>query len=171
MCFTPRYLYSFLEKNAVKVLLGFVFLVTGDRAKTESMRQSITQFFRFCFIGLSNTLVNYLLYVACLNCIRAFGRLEYDYIVASIVAFSLSVIWSYFWNSRFVFEEGQENRTWLIALIKMYLAYSVSGILVNNLLLYIAVSVLGISVYMAPILSLFICVPVNFVLNKYWAFK
>lgn len=171
MRFTPRYLYSFLEKNAVKVLLGFVFLATRDRVKTDSMRQSITQFFRFCFIGLSNTLVNYLLYVACLSGIRVFGRLEYDYIVASIVAFSLSVLWSFFWNSRYVFEEGQESRKWVIALVKMYLAYSVSGILVNNLLLYIAVSVLGISVYMAPILSLFICVPVNFVLNKYWAFK
>ena len=45
MRFTPRYLYLFLEKNAVKVLLGFMFLATRDRAKTESMRQSITQFF------------------------------------------------------------------------------------------------------------------------------
>lgn len=171
MRFTPRYLYSFLEKNAVNVLLGFVFLATRDRARTESMRQGITQFFRFCFVGVTNTLVNYLLYVACLSGIRVFGRLEYDYIVASIVAFSLSVLWSFFWNSRYVFEEGQESRKWVIALVKMYLAYSVSGILINNLLLYIAVSILEISVYMAPILSLFICVPVNFILNKYWAFK
>ena len=53
----------------------------------------------------------------------------------------------------------------------MYLAYSVSGILINNALLYLYISVLGISVYIAPILSLIICVPVNFIMNKYWAFR
>ena len=172
MRFTPRYLYSFLEKTAVKVLLAFVFLATRDKVRTESLRQVITQFFRYCFIGLSNTVLNYLIYVTCLSCIRAVSReLEYDYMAASIVSFSLCVFWSFFWNSRYVFQDGRESRKWVNALVKMYLAYSVSGILLNNALLYLFISVLGISVYIAPILSLMICVPVNFILNRYWAFK
>lgn len=172
MRFTPRYIYSFLEKIAVSFLVALTALVLRDKAKAESLKKAFTQFFRYCFIGLSNTLLNYLLYVTCLNLIRAVkSGLPYDYMAASIVSFSLCVFWSFFWNSRYVFSEGREKRKWAAALLKMYLAYSVSGILLNNLLLYIYISVLGISVYIAPILSLLICVPVNFVMNKYWAFK
>lgn len=41
-----------------------------------------------------------------------------------------------------------------------------SGIPLNNAsLLYI--SIVGISLYVAPILSLIICVPVNFIMNRY----
>ena len=90
---------------------------------------------------------------------------------ASFVSFSLCVFWSFFWNSRYVFRDGRDKRRWAVALVKRYLAYSVSGILLNNVLLYVFISVLGISVYIALILSLVICVPVNFMLNKYWAFK
>ncbi len=172
MRFTPRYIYSFLEKLAVGFLVSAVSLAARDRTKAESLRPAFTQFFRYCFIGLSNTLLNYVLYVTCLNLIRAVkSGLEYDYMAASIVSFSLCVFWSFFWNSRYVFQDGRENRKWINALIKMYLAYSVSGILLNNALLYLFISVIGISVYIAPILSLFVCVPVNFMLNKYWAFK
>ena len=107
-----------------------------------------------------------------MNIIRAVkSGLEYDYMAASFVSFSLCVFWSFFWNSRYVFQDGKENRKWAVALLKMYLAYSVSGILLNNLLLYLYISVWGISVYIAPILSLIICVPVNFIMNKYWAFR
>lgn len=172
MRFTPRYIYSFLEKIAVGLLIAIASLVTRDKAKAESLRPAFTQFFRYCFIGLSNTLLNYILYVAALNLIRAVkSGLEYDYMAASLISFSLCVFWSFFWNSRYVFQDGRENRKWVNALIKMYLAYSVSGILLNNALLYLFISALGISVYIAPILSLFVCVPVNFMLNKYWAFK
>lgn len=172
MRFTPRYIYSFLEKIAVGFLVSIASLVMQNRTKAETLRPAFTQFFRYCFIGLSNTLLNYILYVTCLSLIRAVkSGLEYDYVAASIVSFFLCVFWSFFWNSRYVFQDGRENRKWAVALLKMYLAYSVSGILLNNVLLYLYISVLGISVYIAPILSLIICVPVNFIMNKYWAFR
>ena len=172
MRFTPRYIYFFLEKSVVGILVALTAIALRNREKAESLRYGLTQFIRYCFIGLSNTLLNYLFYVACLNIIRAVkSGLEYDYMAASFVSFSLCVFWSFFWNSRYVFRDGRDKRRWAVALVKRYLAYSVSGILLNNVLLYVFISVLGISVYIAPILSLVICVPVNFMLNKYWAFK
>ena len=172
MRFTPRYIYSLLEKIAVGILIVLTAFVLRDREKAETLRPAFTQFFRYCFIGLTNTFLNYLLYVVSLNLIRAVKNgLEYDYMAASFISFSLCVFWSFFWNSRYVFKEGRESRKWAVALTKMYFAYSVSGILLNNALLYLYISVLGISVYIAPILSLIICVPVNFIMNKYWAFK
>lgn len=110
--------------------------------------------------------------MACLSLIRAVkSGLEYDCVAAGIVSFSMRVFRSFFRDSRYVFLEGRENRKWAAALLKMYLAYSASGILLNNALLYLYITVLGISVYIAPILSLIVCVPVNFIMNKYWAFR
>ena len=62
MRFTPRYIYSFLEKIAVGVFVALAAFVLRDREKAESLRKGFTQFFRYSFIGLSNTLLNYILY-------------------------------------------------------------------------------------------------------------
>lgn len=86
MRFTPRYIYSFLEKIAVSFLVALTALVLRDKAKAESLKKAFTQFFRYCFIGLSNTLLNYLLYVTCLNLIRAVkSGLPYDYILKLVL--------------------------------------------------------------------------------------
>ena len=122
MRFTPRYIYSsFLEKIAVGFLIAIASAVTRDKDRAESLRPAFTQFFRYCFIGLSNTLLNYVLYVTCLNLIWAVKiGLEYDYMAASIVSFSLCVFWSFFWNSRYVFHDGLESRKWAEVLLRMY---------------------------------------------------
>jgi len=165
-------LYSPLERLAVNIMIAVTSFVIRDKDKAESLRQAYIQFFRYCFIGLSNTLLNYFLYVLCLKCIRAiFQEARYDYMAASLIAFSLCVFWSFFWNSRYVFRAGREQRNWLKALVKMYIAYSVTGIFLNNLLLFLYITILGISVYVGPLLSLAICLPVNFLMNKYWAFR
>ena len=97
MRFTPLYIYSFLEKIAVGFLIAIASAVTPDKDRAESLRPAFTQFFRYCFIGLSNTLLNYLLYVAGLNIIRAVkSGLEYDRMAASFISFSLYVFWSFF---------------------------------------------------------------------------
>lgn len=53
----------------------------------------------------------------------------------------------------------------------MYLSYPVSGIILNNVLYDLYISVLWISVYIAPILSFIFCVPVNLMVNKYLPFR
>lgn len=73
----------------------------------------------------------------------------------------------FFRNSRYVFQEWRENRKWFIAPMKMYLAHTVSVILLNNALLCLYITILGISVYIAPVLLLILCVPVISVMNRY----
>lgn len=70
MRFTPRYIYSFLEKIAVGILVALTSMVTRDREKAESLRPAV-QFSRYCFIWLSDILINCLLYVICLSLILA----------------------------------------------------------------------------------------------------
>ena len=49
--------------------------------------------------------------------------------------------------------------------------YAFTGLFLNTVLSVLWVEKLGISKMIAPILNIFISVPVNFVMNKFWAFK
>lgn len=129
------------------------------------------QFIRFCIVGLSNTLLSYGINVLILVVLAPL-KWEWDYVAANIIAFALSVLWSFYWNNRFVFHgEKKGKRALGKMLIKTYLAYGFTGILLNNALSWLWISVLGISKYIAPLINLFISVPLNFILNKFWAFS
>lgn len=129
------------------------------------------QFIRFCIVGLSNTLLSYGLNVLILMLLASFDW-KWDYVAGNIIAFVLSVLWSFYWNNRFVFcsEEREKRNIWK-TLIRTYLAYGFTGILLNNLLSWIWISVMGISKYIAPLMNLVISVPLNFLINKFWAFR
>ena len=67
-------------------------------------------------------------------------------------------------------KEG-EKRDWLPALLKTYVSYAFTSLFLSEVLLALWVKVLGISAYIAPLINLLITVPLNFVLQKYWAFR
>lgn len=96
----------------------------------------------------------------------------WDFVAGNIVAFVLSVLWAFYWNNRYVFviRDGEQRKIGK-ALIKTYLSYGFFGILLNNVLSWLRISVVGISKYIAPLINLIITVPLNFVINKFWAFK
>lgn len=131
------------------------------------------QFVKFGIVGLSNTIISYLLYVGSLLFFQYLGILpKADYLIAQIIAFVLSVLWSFYWNNKMVFvkEEGVE-RIWWKALLKTYVSYSFTGLFLNSILLILWVQVFHISEFLAPIINLVISVPLNFIINKFWAFK
>ena len=70
----------------------------------------------------------------------------------------------------FTLKDGQK-RNWFNALIKTYISYAFTGIILAAVLSWLWVDVLGINKFIAPLLNLVISVPVNFVLNKLWAFR
>ena len=137
----------------------------------DSTVKTIVQFLKFGFVGVSNTVISYLLNVLTLLVLKPYN-VSWDYIAGNMVAFVLSVLWSYYWNSKFVFsvDEGQSRSVWR-TLLKTYAAYGFTGIVLNNILSYIWINKLGISKYVAPLLNLIICIPLNFLINKLWAFK
>ena len=124
-------------------------------------------------MGVSNTLISYLLYVVVLLLLKKANILQdINYLVAQFVAFVLSVLWSFYWNNRMVFvlEENQTRNVWKV-LIKTYISYSFTGIFLNSALLVLWVQFFHISEFIAPIINLLVSVPLNFIINKYWAFR
>lgn len=134
-------------------------------------KETAVQFVRFGIVGLSNTALSYLINVAALKILESLV-LKWDYILANLLAFFISVLWSFYWNSRFVFHRQDRSRkTTLKTLLKTYAAYGFSGILLNNIFSWLWIVQLGVSKYLAPLLNLVISVPTNFLLNKFWAFR
>lgn len=140
---------------------------------SEEILNSFLQFIKFGIVGISNTVISYFLYVISLNSLNSIlTQFKYNYLIAQIIAFVLSVLWSFYWNNKMVFvlKEGQ-NRSILKALIKTYISYSFTGLFLNSILLFIWVDIFGISEFVAPIINLLVSVPINFIINKMWAFK
>ena len=125
---------------------------------------SLIQFVKFGIVGLSNTLISYVVYVAGVR----FGM---HYLLASILGFVISVLNSFYWNNDYVFGQGKEERNLLKTLLKTFMAYAFTGLVLANILLYIWVDILGISEYLGPLINLVVTVPLNFVINKLWAFR
>ena len=98
-------------------------------------------------------------------------RFGMHYLLASVLGFVISVLNSFYWNNKYVFQQGDEERNLWLTLVKTFMAYASTGLVLANILLYIWVDVLGISEYLGPIINLVITVPLNFVINKLWAFR
>ena len=161
-------IYGFIEK----IYMFFVELLFKIIKKdlTDKKRQTFKEFLQFGLVGVSNTIISYLLYVVTLLLVSKSG-VKFDYIIANIVSWLLSVLWSFYWNNKFVFkkEEGEKRNIWA-ALFKTYVSYGFIGLILNNILSVLWVSVLHISKMLAPIINLVISIPINFFMNKLWAF-
>lgn len=164
-------LWNWCEKLARKIIKGVFHLIHRDLS--EDALDSMMQFVKFGIIGVSNTLVNYVIYVLSL---MVMGKmhifLKGGYVIAQVIAFFLSVLWSFYWNNKLVFVVGEgERRSMWKALFKTYVSYSFTGLFLNSILLVVWVRLLHLSAYLGPILNIFINVPINFLINKFWAFR
>ena len=93
------------------------------------------------------------------------------YIIANIIGFTVSVFNAYYWNNRFVFKAKEgERRIWWKILGKTFMYYAGTGVILSNILLVVCIDLIGISEVIAPIIILLITIPLNYIMNKYWAF-
>lgn len=138
---------------------------------SDSVMESFLQFVKFAIVGISNTLISYLTNVMVLLLLNSLD-IKWDYVVGNIVSFILSVLWAFYWNNKFVFAlKNGKKRDVGKALLKTYISYGITGIVLNNILSYIWINIFLISKFFAPIINLVISVPLNFIINKFWTFK
>lgn len=154
--------------------LNLLLKIVGKKL-TPEQEQAFLQFCKFALVGVSNTLLSGAINALTLILLGKADLLQsyhMDVYCANVVAFLLSVLWSYYWNNRYVFteKEGEPKRVWWKTLLRTYVAYAFTGLILANLMSYIMVDRLGINKFLAIILNLFIAVPINFLINKFWAY-
>jgi len=136
----------------------------------DALLTSLTQFVKFGLVGVTNTVLSYTINVLVLKLLQPYD-LPWDYVAGNLVAFVLSVLWSFYWNNKYVFtQQGGQKRKIGPALLKTYISYGFTGIILTNLLSYLWINKLGISKFVAPLINLVISIPLNFIINKFWAF-
>lgn len=145
-------------------IIDFIYRITKIKF-LSTKRESIIQFIKFGLVGVSNTAIHYVIYAIMI-------LLGVNMIVSNTVAFLISVLNSFYWNNKYVFRKNEgEKRNWVLALFKTYLSYGFTGIILNNLLLLLWVNVLNIPELVAPVLNWVVTIPLNFIINKFWAFS
>lgn len=152
-----------------------------------SGHKSLKQVLGFLAVGGFNTVLNYAIYCAI---VAAGGH----YLAASITGWVISVFSAWLFQYFLVFREGgvDSPQPWWQALVKTYLAYGFTGFVLTNALLVLMLDVAHIEVlfeplfvmgdffifgsarqaaeYVAPLVVMVINLPLNFLLNKFWAY-
>lgn len=157
----------------VESIMNFVLRRTLHLKIDDKQWKELVQFVKFGIVGLSNTVISYVIYVGTLLLLQKNKMIPtVDYLVAQVIAFALSVLWSFYWNDKYVFQkEEHEERSLFHSLIRTYISYAFTGLFLNSIFSYLWVEVIHISKIIAPVINLVVSVPLNFLMNKFWAFR
>lgn len=155
----------------------------------EGKYASLVQFIKFGIVGASNSVIYYGIemlsfYILFMNAnfstaarnIQSVGiSIDGDKIkifIVTAIAFVISVLNSYFWNSRYVFrlEGNRESKQHIFAFLRMTLCYAITGLIISPIV-KILLSNAGTVYWLASLIAMILMIPLNFILNKFWAFK
>ena len=130
----------------------------------NNLVKTFWQFIKFGMVGASNTLISLVIYYIGLY-------LNVHYVLSNVLSFIAGTLNAYYWNNKYVFkkEEGEERST-AKSVTKVFISYGIS-LGLSTVLLVLWVDVLHISERIAPLLNLCVTIPLNFVMNKFWAFR
>lgn len=131
----------------------------------KDLRARLEQLIKFGIVGVSNTIISYVVYALLVY-------LGMHYLLANVISYFAGVVNSFFWNSRYVFKtQGDPTLNPAKVFLKTLTASAFTGLVVNNLLLMFWVRVVGVNEYLGPLLNLVVTFPLNYLLNKYWAYR
>lgn len=127
---------------------------------------SLQQFAKFGLVGALNTALSYLITNVCYYSFHLHEQ------ICNLITFLITVLISYLLNSRFVFAQKEGGKQpWYRTLAKVYASYALTELGCAGLLLFVQERLLGIPHFIAAFLNLCLTVPLNFFLNKYWAYR
>ena len=117
----------------------------------------IKQILKFGVVGGLAFLIDYGIYTLLISAFDVY------YIIASVISFTLSVIFNYILSIKWVFDvkKKQGPKEFIIFVI-----LSVIGLILNSLILYLSVELMQIHKLIAKIIATFIVMIYNFITRK-----
>ena len=116
------------------------------------------QIFKFAIVGGIATIIDFVF----LYLFREF--LHFPVILANTLSFCISVIYNYIASVRWVFDVNKEKNAKRQFVI--FIVFSVIGLLLNDLIMWLSVDFLNIYYLLAKIIATFIVMIFNFVTRK-----
>jgi len=127
----------------------------------DNLPKTVKQLLGFSVVGVFNNLI----FLAVYYLVIYFNTRWY--LIGNILGFLVSTLNAYMMNSKFVFKAEKLNKK---SLVKTYCTYIMS-LGISTLLLYVLVNRLDIDASIAPIISLMITIPFNFLMNRFWVYR
>ena len=157
-------------------------------ARLEAGRLApLIQFIKFGLVGVSNTLISYAVemlgYYVLFNSSTFPGTVsllagmgltvtgdQIRVILVTALSFVISVTNAYYWNNRYVFGQGKKTAGEHVrAYLKTVACYALTGLILAPAAKVWLVGV-GVPCWIASLSTLIITIPLNFLMNKFWAF-
>lgn len=166
-----RKAWHFFSGLAYKIINAL--LKNFNKTISDAQWSALMQFVKFGMVGFMNTLIDYASYFIALKIFEYFGLFgDKAYLPSSFIGFAVSVSNAFYWNDRYVFtKSADEKRSRLKSYVKTVSSYAITGLGLKTILLWLLITVMGLSNVAAPVIIIFIIVPINFLLNKLWAFR
>lgn len=130
-----------------------------------SHNKNMRQFYKYSIVGLSNTLIDFLIYVVLTRTVAFFATY---FLLANVLSFGIAVTNSYIWNRRWTFRSTDAKR------FQQYMKFfivNIGGLLLNTGLLSLLVYKFGVYDIMGKVIAIVISLAWNFLLNRIWVFK
>lgn len=171
-------------------------------SKAKSQPNTALQFILFFTVGSVNFFIRQITFTI----LSSFGL---ETMLCNFLAFTFSVIGSYILNGTLIFKKQEgEKRVWWKVFLRLYFVYSITGLLLSGILLWLFLDVIRLSRFMpgcvealglesfmptieadliskgnstpvyewiaepvASVITVLILTPLNFIVNKFWAYK
>ena len=127
--------------------------------------EALAELIKFGMVGVVNTGLSYLITNG------GYYIFHFHEQICNLASFVITVFVSYLLNSRFVFRKDGKAQPWYKALAKVYASYALTELVLMGILLFIEERLLAIPHFIATFINLCVTVPLNFVLNKFWAYR
>lgn len=142
-------------------------------AKLEQGRLApLVQFVKFGLVGVSNTLISYatemLGYYVLLTGMTSESL---KVTLVTVASFLISTVNAYYWNNRYVFKGDRHTfsqHVW--AYLRTAACYALTGLILAPAAKVWLVNI-SVPFWIASLSTLILTIPLNFILNKFWAFR
>ena len=133
----------------------------NDKAVCRQIRSDSV----ICFFGLLTTLVNYAVYIPCLNILKLSRA------VSNIIAWIAAVAFAFLTNKRFVFRSGSWAAAVVMGELAKFLGTRVGSGLAETLLIWLMVDTLGQNGILWKLLTNAAVLVINYIGSCFFVFK
>jgi len=170
-------LWHFLERLICWVfeLLLRIFHIP----KTPQRMARLMQFAKFCIVGVSNSVVDFLVYSAAIGLFAFLGwngtllwpvqLTNMNVQLATFFGFFAAMLNSFHWNRRYVFKTNSDAAVRII-FFKVAVTYTLI-LIVKIQLNRLWCGPLPVPTLLINPLNQFLTIPMGYLLNKYWAYR
>ena len=151
-----------MKKDKIRVIVRKILSVFKIKV-TKEKEDLLIQIINFLIVGGIATLIDWLLYFILYNYVKL------SPLLANIISYSISTLYSYIVSVKFVFNVNKDNSKKKNFII--FVTLSIIGLLLSEGLIYLMVNVFTLHKMLSKIISTMIVMFFNFVSKKYFLEK